>query len=149
MTPLVLACHHGLGETVRGTALVADDNFSARYDLDRERGIFSRPAHRLYGRSYVGRILVLKTAKGGVASAWMLRDMAARGLAPLALVFNTVNPILAQGAAFADLSLVDRFDAGDVTVLVGDGDEVEVAPREGRMTILARTSKERERSDAR
>lgn len=148
MTPLVLACHRGLGGTVRGMALVADDNFSARYDLDRERGIFSRPAHRLYGRSYVGRILVLKTAKGGVASAWMLRDMADRGLAPLALVFNTVNPILAQGAAFAGLALVDRFDAGDVTGLVGDGDEVEIAPRDGRLTIFARASRERGRSDA-
>lgn len=132
----VLTCHRGVGKTVRGIALVADDNFSARYDLDRERGIFSRPTHGLYGRSYVDRILVLKTAKGGVASAWMLRDMAARGLAPLALVFNTVNPILAQGAAFAGLALVDRFDAGDVTALVDDGDEVEVSPSDGRLTIL-------------
>ena len=138
MTPLVLTCHRGLGEPVRGVALVADDNFSARYDLDRERGIFSRPTHRLYGQSYVDRILVLKTAKGGVASAWMLRDMAARGLAPLALVFNTVNPILAQGAASAGLALVDRFDAGDVTNLVSNGDEVEISPGDGRLTIIAK-----------
>ena len=148
MTPLVLACHRGLGPTVRGLALVADDNFSARYDLDRERGIFSRPAHKLHGQSYVNRILVLKTAKGGVATAWMLRDMAARGLAPLALVFNSVNPILAQGAAFAGLALVDRFEAGDVTTLVGTGDEVEVAPGDGRLTILARASPDIERAGA-
>ena len=29
-----LACHAGIGPAVEGTALVADDNFSARYDLD-------------------------------------------------------------------------------------------------------------------
>ena len=40
------------------------------------RGVFSRPAHKLAGQSYVGRILVLDTAKGGVASAWMLHEMA-------------------------------------------------------------------------
>ena len=43
-----LACHAGIGPAVEGTALVADDNFSARYDLDRIRGVFSRSQHKLY-----------------------------------------------------------------------------------------------------
>ena len=64
--------------------------------------------------------------------------MAARGLAPLALVFNAVNPILAQGAAFAGLALVDRFPDGDITQLVRTDDDVEVAPDEGRLTIYRR-----------
>ena len=42
--PIVLNCHKGIGPAVTGTALVAADNFSARYDLDRLKGIFSRPA---------------------------------------------------------------------------------------------------------
>ena len=54
-----------MGRRVRGRALVAKDGFSARYDLDRVRGVFSRPDHRLTGQSYVGRILVLDAAKGG------------------------------------------------------------------------------------
>jgi predicted aconitase with swiveling domain len=137
--PIVLACHQGVGPAVTGFALVTDDNFSARYDLDRRAGTFSRPAHKLYGQSYVDRILVFNTAKGGVASAWMLRDMTARGIAPKALVFNRVNPILAQGAAFANLALVDRFEAGDVTRLVRTGDEVAVDPGEGHITILNRS----------
>src|SRR3979409_152814 len=83
----------GMGRTVRGAALVAKDGFSARYDLDRIAGTFSRPNHMLAGQSYVGRILILETAKGGVASAWMLHEMASRGVIPLALVFNSVNPI--------------------------------------------------------
>jgi predicted aconitase with swiveling domain len=120
---------------VTGIALVADDNFSARYDLDRQQGVFSRPGHKLYGQNYVGRILVLKTAKGGVATAWMLRDMAARNLVPAALLFNRVNPILAQGAAFANVTLVDRFD-GDVTTLIRTGQEIEVCPAEGIVNIL-------------
>jgi predicted aconitase with swiveling domain len=99
--PIVLRCHRGVGPAVSGTALVAADNFSARYDLDRSRGIFSRPSHKLAGESYVDRILVLDGAKGGVATAWMLHDMAARGIAPRALIFNRVNPILAQGRPLA------------------------------------------------
>src|SRR5262249_39936672 len=59
----------GMGRKVRGQALVAKDGFSARYDLDRVRGVFSRPDHKLAGESYVGRVLVLDAAKGGVATA--------------------------------------------------------------------------------
>lgn len=132
-----LRCHRGIGPTVEGLALVAADDFSARYDLDRGAGRFSRPTHQLFGLSYVDRILVLNTAKGGVASAWMLREMVERRLAPRALVFNSVNPILAQGAAFANLTLVHRFEAGDVTGLIRSGDEIRIEPEAGLVTILS------------
>ena len=135
--PTVLRCHPGIGPAVIGSALVARDNFSARYDLDRRAGVFSRPTHALVGQSYVGRILVLDEAKGGVATAWMLHDMKTRGLAPLALVFNRVNPILAQGAALAGLTLVDRFE-GDVAGLIQTGDKLRVDPAAGTVAILRR-----------
>lgn len=122
-----LTARQAMGKKVRGQALVAKDGFSARYDLDRIAGVFSRPAHKLAGQSYVGKILVLDTAKGGVASAWMLREMASRGVVPLALVFNSVNPILAQGAAFGDITLLAGFD-GDVTAQVPHGAMVEIDP---------------------
>jgi uncharacterized protein len=138
--PIELKCHRGIGPAVIGLALVAKDNFSARYDLDRLAGTFSRPAHKLFGQSYVGKILVLETAKGGVASAWMLREMAERKLAPLAILFDRTNTILAQGAAFADMAMVDRFEAGRPTRLIRNGDELRVEPSLGRVTILNRGS---------
>ena len=138
--PVVLCCHRGIGPAVSGTALVADDNFSARYDLDRSRGIFARPSHKLAGASYVDRILVLDGVKGGVATAWMLHDMAARGVVPRALIFNRVNPILAQGAAFGGVALVDRFD-GDVTQLIRTGDVLRVDPAGGVVEILNRNER--------
>lgn len=133
----VLKCHPGVGGTVDGIALVASDDFSARYDLDRVRGVFSRPAHSLYGKDYGNAILVLNTAKGGVASAWMLREMASRQICPVGFIFNRVNPILAQGAAFGELALVDRFADGDVTQLIKTGSRVRIEPAEGRVSILA------------
>ena len=135
--PILLRCHPGIGPAVTGTALVAKDNFSARYDLDRKAGTFSRPSHALAGQSYVGKILVLDTAKGGVATAWMLHEMRSRAVVPLALVFNRVNPILAQGAAFGAVTMVDRFE-GDVTDLIRTGDELRVDPAAGIVEILNR-----------
>jgi len=135
--PLVFHARHAMGRKVRGVALVAHDGFSARYDLDRIAGTFSRPSHKLAGLSYVGKILVLDTAKGGVASAWMLHEMHSRGMSPLAIVFNSVNPILAQGAALGDLPMLAGFDV-DITDAIPHGAEVEVDPETRAITVLAR-----------
>jgi uncharacterized protein len=63
--------------------------------------------------------------------------MRVRGIVPLALVFNRVNPILAQGAAFAGVTMVDRFE-GDVTDLIVTGDELRIDPAVGTVEILRR-----------
>ena len=130
-----LIARHAIGKPVSGEALVANDGFSARYDLDRIGGTFSRPTHKLAGQSYVGRVLVLDTAKGGVASAWMLREMSSRGIIPLALVFNSVNPILAQGAAFGSVTMLAGFD-GEITAQVPNGARVEIDPSKRLLRIL-------------
>ena len=119
------AASAAMGQRVRGRALVAKDGFSARYDLDRKSGVFSRPEHKLAGQSYVDRVLVLDAAKGGVATAWMLYEMRSRGVMPAALVLNSVNPIMVQGAALADFTMMSGF-AVDITQAVPDGALVEV-----------------------
>ena len=135
METFELKCHVGVGPEVEGQALVTSDNFSARYDLDRIAGIFSRPQHKLAGQSYVDKILVVNTAKGGVATAWMLHEMISRGMAPKAILFNRANPILAQGGALGNVAICDRFD-GDVTRLIRTGDRVTVRPQTGLVIVL-------------
>jgi len=125
MNARVFHARAGMGHLVRGQALVAKDGFSARYDLDRVRGVFSRPEHKLCGESYLGRVLVLDAAKGGVATAWMLHEMSARGVMPVALVLNAVNPIMVQGAALADFTMISGFDV-DITAAIPNGVLVEV-----------------------
>jgi predicted aconitase with swiveling domain len=132
---VIFLARHATGQRVRGEALVARDGFSARYDLDRIHGTFSRPAHKLAGRSYVGKILVLDAAKGGVATAWMLREMASRGMVPLGLVLNSVNPIMAQGAVFGGMTLLAGFD-DDITGHVPDGAPVELDPFRRTLEVL-------------
>lgn len=133
---LQFTARHAIGKPVQGTALVARDGFSARYDLDRIGGTFSRPSHKLAGQSYVGKVLVLDTAKGGVASAWMLHEMASRGVIPLAIVFNSVNPILAQGAAFGDMTMLAGFDE-DITSLIPHGATVAIDPEKKTVRVVA------------
>ena len=125
----------GIGDAIEGEALVAHDNFSARYDLDRIKGVFSRPTHKLFGESYVGKVLILNIAKGGVATAWMLREMTDRDMGPAALILNAANPIMAQGAAFANLPLIDRFDV-DITSVIKTGQRVAVDPSNATVEVL-------------
>ena len=134
MTAKIFYAAAGIGQKVQAQALVSSDGFSARYDLDRIRGVFSRPEHKLVGESYQGRVLVLDAAKGGVATAWMLHEMKARGVVPAALVLNAVNPIMVQGAALADFTMISGFDL-DITKVIPNGAMVEVDAAQERPFI--------------
>ncbi|MBL8384408.1 MAG: DUF126 domain-containing protein [Burkholderiales bacterium] len=127
----------GIGPVVEGEVLVSQHGFNARYDLDRETGCFSRPEHDLFGRSCPGRILVFGGAKGGIATSWALHDLAARGMAPLGLVFRRANPVVAQGCALAGVALIDRLDADPVLAL-STGDVVRLVPEQGRLELVRR-----------
>ncbi|KWR88663.1 aconitase X swivel domain-containing protein [Cupriavidus sp. IDO] len=135
MNGKTFTARHAMGRRIIGQALVAHDGFSARYDLNRLRGVFSRPQHKLAGQSYVEKILVLDTAKGGVATAWMLHEMQSRNMAPLAIVFNTVNTILAQGAALGDVTMLAGFEA-DITAQIPHGAMVEIDPDAKTIRVL-------------
>ena len=127
--------HVGIGKTIEGVALVANDNFSARYDLNRQKGIFSRRSHKLFNQSYVNKILVLNVAKGGVATAWMLKSMVDHQMAPRGMLLNVANPIIAQGAAHANIVLIDRFNV-DFTDAINSGDQLKLCPENGTVEIL-------------
>jgi uncharacterized protein len=62
--------------------------------------------------------------------------MTARGMAPLALLLNYANPIMAQAAAFSGIALIDRFTS-DITLEISDGAEVEVDPPGALVRISA------------
>lgn len=132
---MVLHGPAGVGPVIEGEALVSHQGFSARYDLDRDRGVFSREAHDLYGQSLVGKVLVCTTAKGGIATSWMLLDMARRGMAPLAILFQMTNPVMVQGAVLAGIPLLHRL-VPDPVASIRTGDRVRVDPARGTVEIL-------------
>ena len=131
---IVLHTTPGVGPVVRGEALVSRHGFSARYDVDRDRGIFSREAHDLFGQSLVGKILVCDTAKGGIATSWMLLDMVSRGVAPLAILFRTTNPVMVQGAVLAGVAMLHRLTPDPIDS-IHTNDEVEVDPPTGTVKV--------------
>ena len=61
--------------------------------------------------------------------------MVQKKMAPLALLLNDANPVMAQGAAFAQLPLIDRFET-DITVVIATGARIAVDPAQGLVRIL-------------
>jgi predicted aconitase with swiveling domain len=122
---------------VEGAALVTDDAFSPRYDLDRATGRISRRGHKAEGQSVQDRVLVFTTAKGGVAAGWALYDLECRGLAPTALICRSTNPVLVQGCVLARIPILHRLSPDPLSAL-RTGDWLRVEPDRGRILVLRR-----------
>ena len=65
----------------------------------------------------------------------MLHEMRSRDKVPLAIVFNSVNPILVQGAAFGDITMLAGFDE-NVTAAIPNGAQVEIDPTATSLRVL-------------
>lgn len=124
----------GTGGCVEAPVLVSSEPFSARYDLDRVSGVFSREGHPLKGLHVAGHILVAPGVQGGVAAGWALPSMAHLGVGFAGLLFGVTNPVMVQGAVTAGIPIgagvdeellqelrtgdVIRFDADQRTVVI-------------------------------
>jgi predicted aconitase with swiveling domain len=113
------------GPSVTGEALVSNDDFSVRYDVDGETGTITRQSHDLYGSNIADKVLIFRRSKGGVATAWALFALKRRGLAPQALVCDVANPVFVQGAVLAGIPIMDAFTRTPRTS-VRTGDRVRV-----------------------
>jgi predicted aconitase with swiveling domain len=66
----------------------------------------------------------------------MLYEMKMRNLCPSAIIFNTVNPILAQGAAHGGISMLSGFDV-DITAVIASGAKLRIDPKNKTVEIIA------------
>ena len=132
----IITVVRAMGKTVSGQVVVFREGFSPRYDLDRTSGIISRRGHSAEGQSIKDKILVIPTAKGGVAGGWAFHDLVCKGFAPRAFVFGKLNPVMVQGAVFAGTPITEgwRPDALD---LLRTGDIVRVDPARLRIEKLS------------
>ena len=128
------------GPDVEGEVLLFSEGFSPRYDLDRWSGVISRIGHSLEGQSIVGKILVIPTVKGGVAGGWAFLDLLHKGIAPKALVFGRLNPVMVQGAVLAGIPSADGWDR-EPTEYLRSGDRVQLCPSQRLLRAPAVTER--------
>jgi predicted aconitase with swiveling domain len=123
------------GPVVEGEALVMREGFSPRYDLDRTTGLISRIGHSVEGHQVKDRILVIPTSKGGVAGGWAFFDMLHKGIAPMALVFGKLNPVMVQGAVLARMPVTEGWSVNALDH-IATGDVVRIDPAQRTLTVV-------------
>lgn len=134
---LTIRLERAFGPVVKGEALVSEEGFSPRYDLDRWTGLITKPGHRLEGHSIRDRICFFPTAKGGIAAGWAFNDIQAKGIAPKAFVFGVTNPVMVQGAVLAGITITEGWSE-DPRNLLRTGDRVRVDPARKLVELLRR-----------
>ena len=125
------------GPVVHGEAVVSSEGFSPRYDLDRWSGVITKPGHELEGVNIRDKILFFPTAKGGIAAGWAFYDIKAKGLAPKALVFGVTNPVMVQGAVFANITITEGWSR-DPRECIRTVDIVRIDPGEKTIEVVER-----------
>lgn len=135
--PVTIRVDRAFGPAVEGEAVVSDEGFSPRYDLDRWSGVITKPGHRLEGVNIRDKILFFPSAKGGMAAGWAFYDIKAKGIAPKALVFGVTNPVMVQGAVFAAMTITEGWSR-DPRECIRTGDIVRVDPQAKTIELLKR-----------
>jgi len=126
------------GPIVEGEALVSEEGFSPRYDLDRWSGLITKPGHRLEGASIVDKVCFFPSAKGGIAAGWAFYDIKWKKIAPKAFIFGVTNPVMVQGAVFAGIPITAGW-APHPREVVKTGDWVRVDADAGIVEIRKRS----------
>jgi hypothetical protein len=133
----IIRVTRAFGPTVEGKAVVSTEGFSPRYDLDRWTGVITKPGHKLEGVNIRDRICFFPTAKGGIAAGWAFYDIKHKGISPRAFVFGVTNPVMVQGAIFADIAITEGWDRHPAEV-IRTGDWVRVDPARRVIELLRR-----------
>ena len=116
---------------------MSSEGFSPRYDLDRWSGVITKRGHKLEGVNIRDKILFFPTAKGGIAAGWAFFDIKAKSIAPKALVFGVTNPVMVQGAVFANITITEGWSQPPAEC-IRTGDIVRVDPAAKTIEVLER-----------
>jgi uncharacterized protein len=108
-----------------GEALVSKDPLGFFGNVDPDTGVVIEKGHPLEGKSIKGKILVFPTGKGSTVGSYSLYRMKKNGVAPLAIINEECEPIVAVGVIISDIPCVDKVDikqikSGDTVIIEGE-----------------------------
>ena len=122
----------GVGE---GEALVTAEGIAFNLGVDEMTGTIIESGHPLAGESVAGRVAVFRSGKGSSAGSFSLLQMAARGVAPVAIVNVQADAVVTAGCVLADIPLVHRL--GPLLGRLRTGNRLRVDGERGTVEILA------------
>ncbi len=97
--------------------------------VDPETGIVVERGHPLEGQSVAGKVLVFPTGKGSTVGSYTLYRLKHNGCAPLAILNEACETIIAVGCIIAEIPCVDQLPIHEIqagSLVRVEGDEVTI-----------------------
>lgn len=115
-----------------GELLVSSESISFYGGVDPDTGVVVERGHPLEGKSVAGKILYFPRGKGSTVGSYTLYRLKKNGHAPLAMINEECEPIVAVGAIISEIPLVDGISADGLE----NGMDVKVNGDEGVIVII-------------
>ena len=115
----------------KAEAIVTKDGISFYGGVDPDTGIVVEVGHDLEGQSITGKILVFPTGKGSTVGSYTMYRMKKNNMAPVAIVNEEIDTIIAVGCIISEIPCVDKIDincikTGQKIIVNGSKGTVEV-----------------------
>jgi uncharacterized protein len=96
--------------SVEGTTIVSQEAISFFGGVDPDTGMIVEKNHPLENQSLVGKILIFPRGKGSTVGSYTLYRLKKNGKAPLAIINQECETIVAVGAIISEIPCVDKID---------------------------------------
>ncbi|MCK5150791.1 MAG: DUF126 domain-containing protein [Candidatus Thorarchaeota archaeon] len=120
------------GGKTQGEILATKDDISFFGGCDPETGIIVEKGHQLEGQSISSKVLVFPTGKGSTVGSYVLYALSKAGKAPLAIINESTDPIVAVGCIISEIPAVDQIDIDQLKT----GQKVKIDADNGVISIL-------------
>ncbi len=97
-----------------GEAIVTTQGISFFGGVDPESGIVVEKDHELEGQSISDKVLIFSTGKGSTVGSYTMYQMKKGNNAPLAIVNETIDTIIAVGCIISEIPCVDKIDISKI-----------------------------------
>ncbi len=137
MDDIILKGHKVAKGKVEGEALVSYHPIAFQGGINPENGVIVDKNNELVGTSVTGKILVFPVGKGSSVGSYRIYEMKRLNTAPKGIINLRADPVIAVGAIFSDIPMVDKLD-GNPLELINTGDNVQLDADHGVITVRRR-----------
>ena len=111
--------------TASGELLVSKDAISFYGGVNPDTGIVVEKGHALEGKSIAGKVLYFPKGKGSTVGSYTLYRLKKNNKAPVAIINNECEPIVAVGAIISDIPLIDKVEIKNIELYLGKNVKVD------------------------
>ncbi len=105
-----------------GVVVKADGPISFLGGIDAKSGVICDADSKKAGTSIAGKIFAFTQGKGSTVGSYVIYQLKKNGTAPLAIINESAEIIVAVGAIISDIPMVDKIDISKIR----DGQKVRV-----------------------